>query len=233
MKRKVYPKYKPSGVEWLGEVPEHWEVKRSRFVFSMNPSKQEIALLPEDTEVSFLPMEAVGENGSLDLERTRPIIEVGSGYTYFAENDVTFAKITPCFENGKGAIMRNLVGKCGFGTTELTVLRPSEYANSHFMYYLTISGEFRKNGEAWMYGAGGQKRVPDEFVKEFRFCWPQLSEQQSIASFLDRETAKLDSLITKVKSAIEKLKEYRTALISAAVTGKICVKEEIGRMKDE
>jgi type I restriction enzyme S subunit len=218
-------KMKLSGVEWLGEVPEHWEIKRTRYKVLMNPSKREISGLPLETEVPFLPMEAVGDNGSLTLELTRPIAEVTTGYTFFSEGDVSFAKITPCFENGKGAIMQNLSTKFGFGTTELTVLRPGKTINNKYLYYLTISPEFRKNGEAWMYGAGGQKRVPDDFVREFIFSWPPLPEQRSIATYLDRETGRIDSLIEKVEKAIDILKEHRTALISAAVTGKIDVRE--------
>ncbi|MDD5458111.1 MAG: restriction endonuclease subunit S [Phycisphaerae bacterium] len=218
MIRKPYPQYKPSCIEWLGDVPEHWEVKRTRFMLSMNPTKQEIAHLPAETEVSFLPMEAVGDDGNLNLETSRPISEVSSGYTYFAEDDVTFAKITPCFENGKGAIMRNLCNRYGFGTTELTVLRTDSKVSKEYLYYLTISREFRKNGAAWMYGAGGQKRVPDDFVKEFRFSWPPLSEQEVIAAFLDNETQRIDTLVAKKKRLVELLKEKRTALISHAVT---------------
>ena len=90
-----YPKYKDSGVEWLGEVPEGWEVKRIRHVATLNPSKSEVANLSCDTEVSFIPMEAVGEDGKLNLERTRPISEVDTGYTYFREGDITIAKVTP------------------------------------------------------------------------------------------------------------------------------------------
>jgi type I restriction enzyme S subunit len=218
MKHSAYPKYKPSGVEWLGDVPHHWNVKRTRFMVAMNPTKQEINHLPPETEVQFLPMESVSEDGSLNLETTRPIFEVISGYTYFAEGDVTFAKITPCFENGKGAIMRNLQNSFGFGTTELTVIRPGPSLNNEYLYYLTISRDFRKNGEAWMYGAGGQKRVPDDFVREFRLAFPPLYEQQAIAYFLDRETGRIDSLIGKKKKFVELLKEKRTALISRAVT---------------
>lgn len=218
MKQKPYPIYKPSGVEWLGDVPEHWEVKRSRFMLAMNPSKQEISYLPSETEVPFLPMEAVGDDGSLNLEAIRPIAEVISGYTYFSEGDVTFAKITPCFENGKGAIMRGLFNSYGFGTTELTVLRPGLHVNNEYLYYLTISGEFRKNGAAWMYGAGGQKRVPDDFVREFCFSWPPLPEQQSIAAFLDYETGRIDALVAKKELLIELLREKRSAFISHAVT---------------
>lgn len=220
-------KMNPSGVPWLGDVPEGWEVKRTRFMLSMNPSKQEINHLSPETELAFLPMEAVGDNGTLQIDTFRPVSEVSSGYTFFAEGDVTYAKITPCFENGKGALMCRLGTGYGFGTTELTVLRPGSFLNAEYLYYLTFSRAFRKNGEAWMYGAGGQKRVPDEFVKEFRLGFPPLPEQQAIAAFLDRETSKIDALVSKVETAIERLKEYRTSLISSAVTGKIDVRDEV------
>ncbi|HNG96052.1 MAG TPA: restriction endonuclease subunit S, partial [Acidobacteriota bacterium] len=104
-----YESYKDSGIEWLGEVPGHWKVKRLRFVAYLNPSKSEIANLDKDTLVSFLPMEAISDNGTLNLEREKQISEVETGYTFFCENDVTIAKITPCFENGKGAVMRGLL----------------------------------------------------------------------------------------------------------------------------
>ncbi|WP_319562879.1 restriction endonuclease subunit S [Marispirochaeta sp.] len=217
MSRKQYPTYKPSGVQWLGDVPEHWEVKRTCFMLSLNPSKKEIDYLSPETELAFLPMEAVGEDGTLRIDTKRPVYEVSSGYTYFSEGDVTFAKITPCFENGKGAIMRDLGTEYGFGTTELTVLRPGPKLHNEYLYFLTISRDFRKNGEAWMYGAGGQKRVPDDFVKEFQIGFPPLPEQQAIASFLDRETGRIDALIDKKKRLIALLKEKRSAMISRAV----------------
>jgi len=216
---------KDSGIEWLGEVPEHWEVKRLRFIAQLNPSKSETTELDRKTEVSFLPMEAIGDDGSLNLERTRPIGEVETGYTYFREGDVTIAKITPCFENGKGAVMRGLFGGIGFGTTELIVARAKPFeATSNYLHWLFISTWFRKHGEASMYGAGGQKRVPDDFVRDFTIVFPAISEQQTIATFLELETAKLDTLTTEAKTAITLLQERRTALISAAVTGKIDVR---------
>ena len=221
-------KMKDSGVEWLGEVPEHWEMKRLRFVAKFNPSKTEATLLDRSTEVSFLPMEAIGNDGSLDLERTRPIGELDTKYTYFREGDVTIAKITPCFENGKGAIMRGLFNGIGFGTTELIVARPkSEKTTSQYLYQIFISSPFRKFGEAAMYGAGGQKRVSDDFIQDFSTAFPPLSEQLSISSFLDRETSRIDTLISEAKKFIDLLKEYRSSLITAAVTGKIDVREVV------
>jgi type I restriction enzyme S subunit len=216
---------KDSGIEWLGKVPEHWEVKRLRFVAELNPSKSEIATLDKETLVSFLPMDAIGDDGKLNLEREKPIAEVETGYTFFREKDVTLAKITPCFENGKGAVMHGLTQGIGFGTTELIVARPiASQTSSDYLHNLFTSVVFRKNGEGHMYGAGGQKRIPDDFVRNFEIAFPPRTEQQTIAVFLDNETAKFDMLTTEAHRAIALLQERRSALISAAVTGKIDVR---------
>ena len=168
-----YPAYKPSGVEWLGDVPAHWEVKRLRFVAELNPSKSEVGALDRETSVSFLPMESIGDDGTLILDKEKPLGELESGYTYFRDGDVTIAKITPCYENGKGAIMRGLVNGIGFGTTELIVARPNPQAViGTYLHYLFISPDFRIIGESHMYGAGGQKRVPDAFVRNFATAFP-------------------------------------------------------------
>ncbi|WP_280538940.1 restriction endonuclease subunit S [Chromohalobacter sp. 11-W] len=214
-----YPEYKDSGVEWLGEVPAHWQVKRMRFVATLNPSKSEVRHWPDTAEVSFIPMEAVGEDGSLDLTQTRPLGEVVGGYTYLSEGDVTFAKITPCFENGKGAIMQGLCEGVGFGTTELTVARPdTSQVTGGYLYRVISSRPFRELGESHMYGAGGQKRVPDDFLRNFELAWPPVPEQTSIAAFLDHETARIDSLVEEQQRLIELLKEKRQAVISHVVT---------------
>lgn len=204
---------------WLGEVPEHWPSKRLRFVADLNPSKTEISSVDRSTEVSFLPMEAIGDDGSLDLGSVKPLGEVENGYTYFADGDVTLAKITPCFENGKGALMKGLAHGIGFGTTELVVARPrANVATGAYLHYLFLSPAFRDQGEARMYGAGGQKRVPDSFVRDFCIAWPPPDEQLAITSFLGRETSKIDALISEQQRLVELLTEKRQAVISHAVT---------------
>lgn len=218
MNAKPYPKYKPSGVEWLGDVPEHWEVKRGRFSVRVNPPSEILRKLPVETEVSFVPMEAVGVDGGLKLDQEKPISEVGAGYTEFQEQDIVVAKITPCFENGKAAIAQGLTNKAAYGTTELHVLRSRKDMDHRFLFYVVLSDTFRKLGEAEMYGAGGQKRVPPEFCKDFRISIPPRPEQEAIADFLDDRTAKLDALIEKKRALIGKLKEKRSALISRTVT---------------
>lgn len=168
--------------------------------------------------VSFIPMEAVGELGGMDLAQERPIQDIGSGYTYFENGDVIVAKITPCFENGKGALANSLTNGAAFGTTELHVIRANEELGRRFLFYISISDHFRKLGESEMYGAGGQKRIPDTFIKDFRVAIPPLSEQATICRFLDSETARIDSLIYSKRRSIELLEEKRLAIITHAVT---------------
>ncbi len=215
---KPYAAYKESGVEWLGEIPVGWEVRRLRYVTQLNPSKHEVRGLDPALPVSFVPMESVGEFGGLTLDAVKPLAASLEGYTYFRDGDVVVAKITPCFENGKGALAAGLENGIGCGTTELHVLRAAPRTDSRFLFYLTLSDHFRCLGAGAMYGAGGQKRVPEDFIRNFKHTLPPEPEQRAIAAFLDRETARIDALVAKKERLIELLQEKRTALITRAVT---------------
>lgn len=214
---------KDSKVEWLGDIPAHWVPKRMRFCMKTNPSKGEIKL-NDDELVSFIPMEAVGEFGGLNLDAEKELREIGGGYTYFADSDVVVAKITPCFENGKGAIARGLKNGIAFGTTELHVMRSDDILLPDYLFHLTMSHPFRCIGESEMYGAGGQKRVPETFLKDFRIGLPPVNEQQDIIDYINKVNQKLDLQISKAIDVIGRLTEYRSALITNAVTGKIDVR---------
>lgn len=198
-------------------LPQDWTRRRLRFDTRINPVKSEL-VLADDTEVSFVPMNAVGELGGLCLDQTRELADVYNGYTYFADGDVCIAKITPCFENGKGAIAEELTNGIAFGTTELHVLRPSLTLDARFLFYLTIAHDFRSHGEAEMLGAGGQKRVPEDFLKDWMPSLPRIEVQQRIAHFLDEKTTRIDALIEKKQALLERLAEKRQALITRAVT---------------
>jgi type I restriction enzyme S subunit len=195
-----------------------WPQTRLRYVADLNPSIRADLLAAQDTEVSFLPMEAIGEDGSINLERTRPVADVRNGYTYFEDGDVTFAKVTPCFENGKGALMRGLDGGAGFGTSELTVLRPKVGTDARYLRYVVQSEKFRQLGVGAMTGAGGLKRVPDEFTRDFATVWPDTSLQHIIANFLDEQTTRIDALIAEKERLLKTLAELRYSIISWAVT---------------
>lgn len=198
-------------------LPQGWGRRRLRFDTRINPVKSELELA-DDTEVSFVPMDAVGELGGLRLDQIRELADVYNGYTYFADGDVCMAKITPCFENGKGAIAAGLTNGIAFGTTELHVFRPSSTLDARFLFYLTIAHDFRSNGESQMLGAGGQKRVPEDFLKNWMPPLPRIEVQQRIARFLDEKIARIDALIEKKQALLERLAEQRQALITRAVT---------------
>ncbi|MUG84805.1 restriction endonuclease subunit S [Paenibacillus timonensis] len=199
--------------------PSHWKKIKIRFIADLNPSKREINSKSFETKVSFIPMDAIGEDGTLRIDQKKTINEVLSGYTYFSEDDVTIAKITPCFENGKGAVMRGLQNGIGFGSTELIVVRPrKEHVVSDYLYWVFASQVFRSLGEAAMYGAGGQKRVSDDFVKNTEIYLPPVSEQKAIVHFLNVEIGKLKNLVDQQHLLIDLLKEKRQAIISHAVT---------------
>lgn len=204
--------------EWFGEVPAHWEMKRLKFLSHINPSPSEIKHLKNDYEVSFVPMDAVKEYGGLHLGQIRSLEELRNGFSYFREYDVLIAKITPCFENGKGSLAKGLKNGIAFGTTELHVVRPTPNLEMCFLFFLTISHAFRKLGASEMYGAGGQKRVSTEFVRDFLTLLPPINEQNYIARFLEKQTKKIDGLIAAKRELLALLKEKRQAVITHAVT---------------
>jgi type I restriction enzyme S subunit len=174
--------------------------------------------LGESDQVSFVPMEAVGENGGLRLDIIKDKEAVEKGYTLFFDGDVIVAKITPCFENFKGALAADLHNGVAFGTTELHVLSPNNGLDGRFLFYLTMSHQFRIQGEAAMKGAAGQKRVPDEFIQNFRFAVPSLKEQKLIADYLDSQLARLRVLLGDKERMLALLKERRVAFASRAVS---------------
>lgn len=218
-------KMKPSGHPWLEEIPAHWDTYRLKFIAKLNPGKSASGYSASDTEkVVFLPMECVSTAGAVDQSNRERICDLWKGFTYFAKGDVVVAKITPCFENGKGALLSKLETDIGFGTTEFHVVRAGTKLVRQFLYLITASYRFRGIGERFMTGAAGQQRVSEQFIADFPIALPPPDEQQSIVTYIERETAKLDTLIAKYQRELELLAEYRASLISHAVTGKIDVR---------
>ncbi len=216
---KPYPAMKESGVQWLGAVPEHWAVRRLRRVAKIDPSKSEAgAILAADAGVTFLPMERVGTDGHIDTREVRPASSVWNGLTYFRRSDVLVAKITPCFENGKGACLEALPTDVGFGSTEFVVLRAMAALSPQFLYRITSLREFRTLGADAMTGAAGQQRVPQSFIANFVVAIPPLPEQAAIVRFLDHTDRRIRRYIRKRGRLIELLEEQKQAIIQKAVT---------------
>lgn len=183
----------------------------------INPKK---ASRPEDGLVSFISMESVSEDAKLIRAEVRNYDDVEKGFTSFSDNDVLVAKITPCFENGKGAYLDELKNGVGFGSTEFHVLRAKKNTYSKFVYYVTNTDEFRVRGEANMQGSAGQKRVTTDYLKQFPLKLPPLPEQQKIAQILTAA----DNEIELLQKKLAFLKQEKTALMQQLLTGKRRVK---------
>ena len=160
--------------------------------------------LRDDTEVSFIPMTKVGEHGEFDASEIKNYSEVKKGFTNFQNGDILFAKITPCMENGKGAIAHNMKNGIGFGSTEFHVLRPdTDKITREWLYYLTTWKTFRKEAERNMTGSAGQKRVPKTFLENYVVNLPDIDTQKSENKIL----RKVDDLISLCKQQLAKLDE--------------------------
>ena len=212
---------KDSGIEWIGEIPEHWEVKRIKYLATVNPSKSEVRHLPPEQEVTFIPMEKIVATGKVDYSITNTVKNLIDGYTYFRDGDIIMAKVTPCFENGNIAIVNGLLNGIGFGTTELHVLRCNNKCYNKFLFYYLQSDVFKSKGISEMYGVAGLKRIPTDFVLNYKLGIPDYQEQKQITLYLDTIVDKINTLISDIQTQIDKLKEYRQSIISEAVTGKI------------
>ena len=155
-------------------------------ICEINPSKREALAMPSDTLVSFVPMSDLGEHKMTFLPKeTRSIGELGISYTYFANGDVLLAKVTPCFENGKAGIAKNLSNGIGFGSSEFYVFRPSEKVLSEFIYFCVIDSVFREKAIAQMTGTGGLQRIPKSFVEEYSIPLPPLEIQKQIVAEIE------------------------------------------------
>ena len=165
--------------------------------------------LQDNTEVSFVPMEAVNEMyGVIDSKSDRQYREVKQGYTAFLNSDVLFAKITPCMENGKIALAADLTNGVGFGSTEFHVLRAHDNILPMYLYYFVKREAFRRLAKQQMIGAVGQQRVPKRFLENVSISVPPLKEQKRIVDILDRT----ENIIRLRQLAIETTQQIASAL---------------------
>lgn len=182
-----------------GWIPKDWQPSTLGSAAYINPSRTKPD--SDDSEVSFLAMGDVSEDGRVITRQVRIYAEVAKGFTSFIDNDVLVAKITPCFENGKGALVTNLLGGIGQGSTEFHVVRAkADRATPAFLNLHTRSDAFRRLGERNMVGSAGQKRVPAEFLREYPVALPPLPEQQKIAAILTAVDDKLEVIARQIKA---------------------------------
>ena len=187
----------------MKSIPHSWKMVRLGQVCSINP--RERSTLSSSALVSFIPMAAVDEaSGTIVSLTNRTLSEVQKGFTPFSENDVLFAKITPCMENGKVAIARGLTNGVGFGSTEFHVIRPAGPILSEYIYFIVRNYDFRKMATGSFQGAVGQQRVPASFIENFKIPLPPLGEQRRIVAIL-QEAEEVRRLRANLEGSTERL----------------------------
>lgn len=209
-------------IETDSELPEGWMCPLLSEVCEINPRKVAFDSLEPNQPVTFVPMAAVDAyKGAITAADERPFSEVRKGFTSFQDDDVIMAKITPCMENGKAALVRGLVNGLGFGSTEFHVLRSRGAVLSEFVYHFVRQESFRKVAEAEMTGSVGQKRVPVTFLEETKLPLPPLAEQNRIVERVGKLLASVNTTQRRLTNTSEILQKLRNALLDAAITGNL------------
>lgn len=167
--------------------PKEWPVAALGDVCTINPRLDKHQKPTADSIVSFVPMAAVdGIRGEVAIIEPRSYASVAKGFTPFIEGDVLFAKITPCMENGKAAIVPELVGGFGFGSTEFHVLRPTEHLHKAWLFGFVRRETFRHQAKLNFSGTAGQQRVPTEYLKTLNVPVPDFKTQIAFAQALEQ-----------------------------------------------
>ncbi len=204
-------------------LPKGWKEIRFKDIVHVNPklpNKENISL---DIEVQFLPMKLVEEViNKIHLTEIRKFSEVQKGsYTPFVDGDVIFAKVTPCMENGKIAVVDNLKNKIGYGSSEFHVIRCSENIKNKYAFYFLVQEKFRKEAENAMTGAVGLRRVPKQFIENYFIPLAPLEEQELIVSELESRLTVCDKLEETIAHALQQAETIRQSILKKAFEGKL------------
>ena len=221
----AHPPLKPSGIEWIGDMPKHWVVKSlTRITGSIRNGTSATQLEDEsDTAVPVTRIETIS-GGQINFERVGQVERTPGLEVYrLKRGDILLSHINSL----------SMVGNCAiydsdqplYGGMNLLRIRPEPTVHSRWLWRVLSSDGIRKEIGARAKPAINQASVTTTQIKALQLAVPPLPEQSAIAVYLDTETAKLDALVGKVEAAVERLQEYRTALITAAVTGKIDVRK--------
>ncbi|MDP2754000.1 MAG: restriction endonuclease subunit S, partial [Nitrospirota bacterium] len=195
-------------------IPDNWKMVRLGEVCEINPSRPKNFKRSPEALTTFVPMASVNEKtGTIAKPEVVPYSKVAKGYTYFEENDVLFAKITPCMQNGKHVIARNLIDLIGFGTTEFHVLRPKNEVLPEWIYFFIRQPYFLQEATAYFTGAVGQQRIPEYFLSDYIIPLPPLKEQTRIASKLQELMQEIYNLKSAINNQLDAAKSLPSAYL--------------------
>ena len=195
--------------------------RRIADVVSINP-RPVLDKHGDNALASFIPMKCVEEeSGKFTPLCNRRVSEVRKGYTSFRDGDVLFAKVTPCMENGKAAVMKGLTNGLGFGSTEFFVLRPKIELDAGYLFHFIIQSTFRRNAARNMTGAVGLRRVPKPWLEQQTIPLPDLNEQRRIAAEVEKQFTRLEAGVGALRRVQANLKRYRASVLKAACEGRL------------
>lgn len=207
------PKPIPALVEASFPIPASWQWSQLAEIGILSPRND----APDTLATSFVPMTLIAaEYGVANQHEVRPWGDIKKGYTHFAEGDVGLAKITPCFENRKSAVFRNLTGRIGSGTTELHVVRPI-YVDPAYILLFLKSPHYIETGIPKMTGTAGQKRVPTEYFAHSPFPLPPLAEQHRIVAKVNALMTLCDRLEASLTATAATRRRLLDALLAEAL----------------
>jgi len=190
-------------------------------VVEFNPrfGKDELA---DDSLASFIPMKCVEEeSGRFEPLGDRKVSEVSKGYTPFRDGDVIFAKVTPCMENGKAAVLKGLTNGVGFGSTEFFALRPKNGLDANYLFHFILQSNFRRDAARNMTGAVGLRRVPKQWLEQQTIPLPDPDEQRRIVAEIEKQFTRLEAGAAALRRVQANLKRYRAATLKAASEGRL------------
>ena len=200
-------------------LPPGWSAASLETICDINPAT-DISALSSETAITFVPMAAVGAlTNTVDTSTTRPLREITTGFTRFQSGDVIFAKITPCMENGKLALVPELPHGIGIGSTEFHVVRPRPGIDAAFVCHYLMQESFRATARQSMSGAVGQQRVPAAFLREALIPVAPTAEQARIVAAVNALFEEVEVGEAALARAREELTQFRTSLLHAACTG--------------
>lgn len=206
--------------QWPYQIPENWCFAYLNAVYQINPKNN----ADDDVDAAFIPMEKIapGMTSSYTYDR-QPWKKAKKGHTQFADGDVAFAKISPCFENRKSMMLSDLPNGIGGGTTELIILRQPLISQKYTFYFIS-NEQFLRGGIATYSGTVGQQRISMDYVREYPFPLPPLSEQQRIVDRIESLFAKLDEAKQKARDVLDSFETRKAAILHKAFTGKLSAK---------
>lgn len=191
-----------------------------KYLAKLNPDVEQAM----SDEIEYLPMEKV-KNGMF-LHHSDKLANLPPSLNSFEDGDILLAKVTPCFENGNICLAENCKGGVGRCSTELFVLRPNpQKVMPKFLMLLLQTQSFKQEAACQMRGTGGLKRIPADWLCNYKFPIPSLEKQKQIVEYMASKHSNLDGLTKKIKDSICLLNDYRSSLISAAVTGQLAIEE--------